>query len=245
MSTLVVFNRYSIMMLTLLGLVSCGEIDIDPASAPCSEEQKEDYHYFVMGSKAVVDHYESLKNADFILDDWESTDSTLTAARDSAETGRVRLENFCEDIKTAFHQVIEDKPQFRDGLTRRAMVTTFGIHLSTEQAVSAFQSGSLRDALSIGDTLVLYPGEQHLPYTKSATIERYNSEIREELGQAYTLPIRGHLHYCAIDAFPVFIGRQLQMSRPGNVEARDFLAGIAPMMAEYAEYLQAIPENLP
>lgn len=226
-----------------LFLFGC-DAEITPIAGSCNENDKTHYKSFVEASRNVTNEYSTLSGSSFVLDDWGTEKTTLANVADESETARVNLETFCQEIQDALINTIQNDPELQKNMQSDEIIDYFGIPIINDHDVSAFAAGTLNGAVKVGDTIVPYIGEEHLPFTKLFKIAEYNEDISERLGDNYVLHIRPTLHYCAIDAFPVLIALQMEKAHNENVEAMDFLSRIETVMTEFNKYLVAIPSDI-
>lgn len=236
-------NGFMFLGVVGLVLVSC-DAEVTPIAGSCNENDKTDYKSFVESSRNVANEYNALSSSAFVLDDWATEKAVLADIADESETARVNLETFCQEIQDAMVNTILEDPNLQTNMQTNEIIDHFGITMTNEHDVSAFAAGSLNGAVKVGDTVVPYIGEEHLPFTKLFKIAQYNEDISERLGSNYVLHIRPTLHYCAIDAFPVLIALQMEKARNEKEEALDFLARIESVMVEFEKYMVAIPSDL-
>ncbi|MCB0735986.1 MAG: hypothetical protein KDC92_00640 [Bacteroidetes bacterium] len=227
-----------------LFFTACDGVNITNPTPSCTENDKQDYNTFIEASRQFEIAFGDLRDAAFNSEDWPASADELNTVKNDCENARVVLEDFCQEIQDALINTINDNPSLQLMMTNAEIVNHFGIAIQNQVDVDAFKTGALNGEVKIGDTVVVYLGEEHLPFSKSGKIDQYNEVIIEILGGDYKLPKRNSLHYCAIDAFPVLIANQMQKAQAGNIESMAFLQKIDPLMLDFKTYINAVPTTI-
>lgn len=239
-------NTFNLLALAgAIVLSACDGINVTNPTPSCTDNDKQDYATFIEASRQLEVAYSDLRDAGFNNQDWPADEAELQTVNDDCENARVVLEDFCQEIQDALINTINDNPSLQVIMNKEEIVSHLGIAMETQTDVDAFKAGSLNGEVKLGDTVVVYLGEEHLPFSKSAKIDQYNEAITESLGEDYNLPKRGSLHYCAVDAFPVLVAIQMQKAKTGNAESMSFLEKIDGLMADFKTYINAVPETIP